>query len=265
VQAVTDAATSLTGAAFGAFFYSVLDEQGGSYAVYTLSGVPREAFAKFPMPRNTAVFGPTFTGQDVVRVDDITQDPRYGHNSPHRGMPHGHLPVRSYLAAPVISRSGEVVGGLFLGHEKAGIFDERAEMLALGLTAQAAVALDNARLFSEAQRWSRALEATNRDLDQFAYVTSHDLQAPLRGISSLASWIEEDLGAALSEPTREKLQLLRGRVKRLEGLIQGILDYSRAGRGEGKRELLAIDKIAANRWSSSRDPSRPRTGASDRK
>lgn len=245
VQAVTDAVTNLTGAAFGAFFYNVLDEQGGSYMLYTLSGVPREAFSSFPMPRNTAVFAPTFRGQGVVRVHDITKDPRYGHNAPHHGMPKGHLPVRSYLAAPVISRSGEVIGGLFLGHDRAGVFDERAETLAVGLAAQAAVALDNARLFAEAQRLIRALETTNRDLDQFAYVTSHDLKAPLRGISSLAAWIEEDLGVDLADGTREMLQLLRGRVKRLEALIQGILDYSRAGRSDGKREMLALDKVVS--------------------
>jgi signal transduction histidine kinase len=89
--------------------------------------VPREAFASFPMPRNTAVFGPTFRGEGTVRSDDITRDPRYGGNPPHRGMPEGHLPVRSYLAVPVVSRSGEVLGGLFFGHPEPGVFAERAE------------------------------------------------------------------------------------------------------------------------------------------
>jgi PAS domain S-box-containing protein len=152
VQIVTDAATELTGAAFGSFFYNVLDETGGSYMLYTLSGVPREAFERFPMPRNTAVFGPTFRGEGIVRVDDITQDPRYGHNAPHRGMPEGHLKVRSYLAAPVQSRSGEVVGGLFFGHPEPGMFTERAERIVAGIAAQAAIAIDNARLYEAAQR-----------------------------------------------------------------------------------------------------------------
>ncbi len=62
VQAVTDAATELTTAEFGAFFYNVVDDLGESYTLYTISGVPREAFSKFPMPRNTAVFEPTFKG-----------------------------------------------------------------------------------------------------------------------------------------------------------------------------------------------------------
>ena len=84
-------------------------------------------FAKFGMPRNTEVFAPTFAGEAAVRVDDITKDPRYGKNAPHHGMPKGHLPVRSYLAASVVSRTGEVIGGLFFGHSRPGMFTERSE------------------------------------------------------------------------------------------------------------------------------------------
>ena len=65
VQVVTDTATQLSGAAFGSFFYNVRDAKGGSYMLYTLSGASREAFAKFPMPRNTAVFAPTFNGEGL--------------------------------------------------------------------------------------------------------------------------------------------------------------------------------------------------------
>ena len=92
VQGVTDACTRLCRAAFGAFFYNVVDQRGESYTLYAISGVPREAFANFPMPRNTDLFGPTFRGEGVVRIDDVTQDPRYGHNAPYHGMPPGHLP-----------------------------------------------------------------------------------------------------------------------------------------------------------------------------
>jgi light-regulated signal transduction histidine kinase (bacteriophytochrome) len=75
-----------------------------------------------------------------------------------------------------------------------------------------------------------ALERTNQELDQFAYVASHDLKAPLRGIANLSQWIEEDSGEAFPAESRHKMELLRGRVHRLEGLIDGILEYSRAGR-----------------------------------
>lgn len=152
VQTVTDAGVELTGAEFGAFFYNLVDENGESYTLYALSGAPREAFSGFPSPRNSQVFEPTFRGTGVVRSADITKDPRYGQNPPYNGMPKGHLPVRSYLAVPVVSRSGEVLGGLFFGHKATGVFTERAERLIVGVAAQAAIAIDNARLFQNAQR-----------------------------------------------------------------------------------------------------------------
>jgi signal transduction histidine kinase/DNA-binding response OmpR family regulator len=151
VQTIAETGVKLTGAAFGAFFYNVVNE-GERYTLYTLAGVPREAFSSFPMPRHTAVFGPTFAGEGIIRSADITRDPRYGNNAPHHGMPAGHLPVRSYLAVPVKSRTGDVLGGLFFGHPQPGVFDERAEELMGGLAGQAAVAMDNATLFQSAQR-----------------------------------------------------------------------------------------------------------------
>jgi len=152
VQMVTDAGVELSGAQFGAFFYNVLNAAGESYMLYTVSGVDRSEFDKFPMPRNTAIFAPTFGGEGPVRSDDITKDPRYGLSEPYRGMPKGHLPVTSYLAVPVVSRSGEVTGGLFFGHALPGRFTARHEELLVGIAGQAAVAIDNARLFEAAQR-----------------------------------------------------------------------------------------------------------------
>src|SRR5204863_1723680 len=138
-----------------------------------LSGVPREAFAKFPMPRMTEVFGPTFRGEGVVRVDDITRDGRYGHSAPYHGMPKGHLPVRSYLAVPVVSRSGEVLGGLFFGHPEVARFSERHERIIAGLAAQAAIAMDNARLYKAEQVAREAAETASRTKDDFLATLSH--------------------------------------------------------------------------------------------
>ncbi|WP_329045473.1 SpoIIE family protein phosphatase [Amycolatopsis sp. NBC_01488] len=148
VQDATDAATRATGAEFGAFLYNLIDEFGESYTLYTLSGVPREAFERFPMPRNTEVFAPTFDGAGTVRSPDITRDPRFGKNAPHHGMPEGHLPVCSYLAVSVISpTTGEVLGGFFFGHPRPDRFTARHEYLAEGIAAYSAIALDNARLY----------------------------------------------------------------------------------------------------------------------
>lgn len=173
VQIVTDAGVELSGAQFGAFFYNVLNEAGESYMLYTLSGAPAEAFAKFPMPRNTEIFAPTFRGEGIVRSADITKDPRYGKNHPHKGMPEGHLPVRSYLAVPVTSRTGEVIGGLFFGHAQTDVFNDRSERGLSGLAAEAAVAIDNVRLTQAAQseiaerkRAQEALHSLNESLEQ---------------------------------------------------------------------------------------------------
>ncbi|MEO6581397.1 MAG: PAS domain S-box protein [Sphingomicrobium sp.] len=151
VQMVTDAGVELTGAHFGAFFYNVLNDEGGSYMLYALSGADPSQF-DFGMPRATAVFQPTFAGEGVIRSSNITEDPRYGLSEPHFGMPKGHLPVVSHLAIPVISRTGEVLGGLFFGHPEVGRFTERHERLMVGIAAQAAVGIDNARLYQAAQK-----------------------------------------------------------------------------------------------------------------
>ena len=172
VQMVTDAGVDLTGAQFGAFFYNVTDDAGESYMLYTLSGADRSQFERFGMPRNTKVFGPTFAGEGIVRSDNIQKDPRYGQNPPHKGQPEGHLPVVSYLAVPVVSRTGEVIGGLFFGHPEPARFTEQHELLMEGIAAQAAIAMDNARLFGEAQREieqrisaEQALTALNETLE----------------------------------------------------------------------------------------------------
>jgi PAS domain S-box-containing protein len=158
VQLVTDAGVELTAAEFGAFFYSNVNEKGESLLLYTVSGVPADTFSKFPMPRNTEIFAPTMSGAVIVRSGDITKDPRYGRMEPHHGMPKGHLPVRSYLAVPVVSRGGTIIGALFFGHSRTDIFTERSERWLVGLAGEAAVAIDNSMLTQELRNLNATLE-----------------------------------------------------------------------------------------------------------
>ena len=152
VQIVIDAGREISGAQLGAFFYNVKGETGESLLLYALSGAPDNAFEKFPMPRNTDLFGPTFRGEGVIRIGDVLTDPRYGKNPPHDGMPKGHPPVRSYLSIPVTSRSGKVIGGLFFGHPQPNVFTVEAESIVTAIAAQASVAFDNANLYQTVQR-----------------------------------------------------------------------------------------------------------------
>ncbi len=166
VQAVTDAAVELTGAKFGAFFYDALDESGESDTLYAVSGISREAFADFPMPGDTKRFDPALWGNGIVRSGDITLDPRFGQRQTCHGAPSGDLPVRSYLAVPVMSNSGEVSGGLFFGHPDANVFNARDELIVGGIAAQAAIGIDNARLYRASRQAQESLRMLNETLEQ---------------------------------------------------------------------------------------------------
>jgi signal transduction histidine kinase len=257
VQVVTDESTKLVGAQFGAFFYNVLDERGESYTLYTLSGVPREAFSTFPMPRNTAVFEPTFRGAGVVRSDDITKDPRYGHNAPHHGMPKGHLPVRAYLAVPVLSRGREVLGGLFFGHEQTGVFSERHERLIVGIAGWASVAMENARLY-EAQvrareQLERALEEAyearaeaeraNLAKSQFLAAMSHELRTPLNAIQGHVQLLELGLRGPVTEEQKETLARVQRSQRVLQSLINDVLNFARLEAGRVEYEIHSVDVL----------------------
>jgi len=87
------------------------------------------------------------------------------------------------------------------------------------------------------------LQKRNYELDQFAYIVSHDLKAPLRAISNLSEWIEEDLNGQIPQENQDQLQLMRQRVRRMESLINGLLEYSRVGRRSSTIELVSMPEL----------------------
>jgi PAS domain S-box-containing protein len=233
VQKVTDAATELTRAEFGAFFYNVVDPQSGdAYMLYTLSGVPKEAFAGFPQPRATAIFGPTFRGEGVVRLDDVTKDPRYGRSAPYYGMPAGHLPVRSYLAVPVKGVSGEVLGGLFFGHSAVGVFTAQHEQLVLGVAAWASVALENSRLYM-------ASREADRLKDEFLAVLSHELRTPLNAILGYTRLLRG--GILTGEKAERGLETLERNATSLTQIVEDVLDVSRIVSGKIRLDVQPVE------------------------
>jgi PAS domain S-box-containing protein len=258
VQAVTDAAREISGAAFGAFFYNVTSEGQPSYSLFSLSGATREAFAKFPMPRATGVFGPTYRGEGIVRSDDIRADPRYGKTPPHFGMPEGHPPVRSYLGVPVISRTGEVIGALFFGHPEPGVFTERSEGLVAAIASQAAIAMDNAKLFQElrdrqaelnrlasereqflaSERAARSeAEHLSHMKDEFLATLSHELRTPLNAIQG---WTTVLLQTQRSREDTQALQTIDRNVRAQARIIDDLLDMSRIVSGKIHLEVQPL-------------------------
>ncbi|NIE73673.1 PAS domain-containing protein [Pantoea sp. Ap-967] len=247
VQNLTDAAMALTGAAFGSYFANEVDETGAHLKLYTLSGADRAAFEKLGHPRATPVFAPTFRNEGVVRSLDILTDPRYGQFKPHHGMPKGHLPVRSYLAISVVSRTGDVLGGLFFGHPEPNRFTEQHEQLIVSLAAQAAVAIDNAQLYRQVQQAKATLEERVAQrteelyqanealrqaqkmeaLGQLTGGIAHDFNNILAGILGSADLLSRRLKQGKADSSERLLNGIQVSAKRAASLTQRLLAFSR--------------------------------------
>jgi PAS domain S-box-containing protein len=154
-QATTDAGLQLCGAQYGVCFYNVTNALGENRLLHTLSGLSGnepEHFAGFAMRWNARLFD----GTGIVRSGDITRDQRHARNAPYK------LPVRSYLAVPVRASSGELLGGLFYGHEQTDVFTQEAEELVATIAAQAAIAIENVCLREQLTRQIQDLGEAER-------------------------------------------------------------------------------------------------------
>lgn len=181
------------------------------------------------------------------------------------------LGLKSYMIVPLIAR-GQTLGAItFVTAESSRRYDVSDLAFAEDLARRAALALTNSHLFEAVQQelaerkraedvlhqraedlsqtmrilaqTTAVLEKRNQELDQFAYVISHDLKAPLRAIANLSEWLEEDIEEQLTPETQHQMNLLRGRVHRMEALIDGLLQYSRVGRVETDLETVAIASL----------------------
>jgi PAS domain S-box-containing protein len=233
LQKVTDIATELTHAEVGAFFYNVVDPETGDLSMlHTISGVSRDALANVPPPPTSAILAPVFRGAGPIRLDDVTRDPRYEQSSGYFGMAPGGLPVRSYLAVPVKGIGGQVYGGLFFGHSQAGIFDEQHERLAAGIAAWASVALENARLYADAQQ-------ANRMKDEFLAVLSHELRTPLNAIVGYVRLLRG--GILIGEKAERGLETLERNALWLSQIVEDVLDVSRIIAGKIRLDVQPVE------------------------
>jgi PAS domain S-box-containing protein len=253
LQAVTDVATELTDARIGAFFYKSKDEQGEPLMLCTFAGPAREEFEQNGMPSDMPLFGPTFAGDGIIRSDDICVDPRYRQLDLQHSKSPDELQVRSYLAAPVRSRMGEVIGGLLFGHPEAGVFTEATERLVAGLASQAGVAIDNARLYEnlktaaeerehllQAERSARSeAERLNLLKDEFLATLSHELRTPLNAILGWSQLLGR--GDASEEDLQEGLETIERNARAQTQLIEDLLDMSRIVSGRIRLDVQPTD------------------------
>jgi PAS domain S-box-containing protein len=249
LQAVTDAATRIAGARHGAFLYHPQEHgnSGNLFSLFTVSSASPAEFEAFGDAGSSGLFAPGIAGPGVLRSDDILFDARF------QSLPNAHPPLRSYLAVPVVAHSGEALGTMFFGHPEPGVFSERTERIVRGIAAQAAVAIDNARLYEAAQRaaderkvlleserLARAeAERVSNMKDEFLATLSHELRTPLSAILGWAQVLRR--GSRDQNDLQRGLQTIERNARSQAQLIEDLLDMSRITSG---KVLLDMQTVA---------------------
>lgn len=253
LQELTDAATSISGARFGAFFY-----QAEGAIQHTLSRDAPPGFASFGEPRATALLGPGGRGKGAVRSGDLAAAAidADGRPAPAPAAAPGQPAVRSYLAVPVALSSGVVIGCLFFGHPEPDMFTERTERIIGGVAAQAAIAIDNARLYEatqqaaeerkvllDSERQARAeAERTSQMKDEFLATLSHELRTPLTAILGWAQVLRR--GSRDQADLHRGLQTIERNARAQAQLIEDLLDMSSIASGKVQLEMLSLSPAA---------------------
>jgi PAS domain S-box-containing protein len=248
----TDAAAGISSARFAAFFYHGPAGTGRLFTLYTMAGATPAGFQSFGEPQAMALFGPSLQGAGPVRSPDITHEAK-GPVGSYFGLTVGHPAVRSYLAVPVIARSGEILGSMFFGHPEAGVFTERTERIVAGIAAQAAIAIDNSRLYEAAQqaaderkvllereREARAeAERTSQMKDEFLATLSHELRTPLSAILGWAQVLRR--GGRDGADLSRGLETIERNARAQAQLIEDLLDMSRIQSGKVLLDMQVLN------------------------
>ncbi|MEO8022390.1 response regulator [Polaromonas sp.] len=266
-QAVIDAATEISGAKVGAFFYSTAAHRDKGFSLQAVAGMAMEDFDTCGLPRSGALFDLTLSGAPLIHLDDMQKDPRHEALTPTETGARKPAVIRSYLAVPVASGSAEVIGGLFFGHPDTGVFDERAERLVTGIAAQAGVSIDNARLYEvarqaaeerekllDSERAARSeAEHMSRMKDEFLAMLAHELRNPLAPLRNSVEILRR--GSAGSLELEETRAIMDRQIAHMTRLVDDLLDVNRISRGKLD---LRLEKISlADALRSAVETSRP--------
>lgn len=245
MQAVTDAATQISGAEFGALFHCGGDP--GALSLYTLSGLSRAEFdQRFGDICTQPLFEPALRAEGVVWIGNVQDEQSLDESSRRFCEPARSARVCSYLAVPLILRSGQAVGSLLVGHHLPDVFSERSECLIATIAAQAAIAIDNARLYEEAKRAISAerdaraeVERVSLMKDEFLATLSHELRTPLNAV---LGWAEMLLArAAPGTDVRRGLESISRNAHAQSQLIDDLLDMNRIISGKIRLDVQSAD------------------------
>jgi PAS domain S-box-containing protein len=248
-QTVTEAATQLIEAAYGAFYLYASDLETNATLPFSCVGASQQAFENSCFRRGSALFESTFQGGKSIRSSDITNDLEYRQFTDGLSDGDQELSIRSYLAVAVVSRSGDTIGGLFFGHPDANVFTARDERIIAGVAAQAAVAIDNARLYQavkraaaerenllQAERFARTeAERVSLMKDEFLATLSHELRTPLNAILGWSQLLAT--GKVEGEDLIQGLETIQRNARAQAQLIEDLLDMSRIISGKIRLEI----------------------------
>lgn len=227
LQEITDAATSISGARYGALFYQVTNRAGAATMLHTLSSGAEDVFSQHGLSSAA-----DFSDASVLRYDDLPQHPQRPQ----------YPRVRSFLSVPLALRGGAVIGRLLFGHPEPGMFSERTQRIIGGIAAQAAVAIDNARLY-ESERQARAEAERNSQLkDEFLSTLSHELRTPLTAILGWAQVLRR--GSRDQDDLNRGLQTIERNARAQAQLIEDLLDMSAIASGKVRLEMQPLSPAA---------------------
>lgn len=262
VQSVTEAGREVAGTCYGAF-YSQIGRESTQLVLHSIAGAAWSDAESIGLPQTTAVFESVPKGDAAVRLSG--ENPAFGRP----------LPAGEWIALPVISRSGEVLGGMLFGGEGQGRCDEETERILAAIAAQAAMAIDNAKLYhavereltekrraeadlltaqtqlqahaslleQKVQERTQSLREAITQMEEFSYTVSHDLRAPLRAMNTYAQALVEDYGPALDGTARHYLERIQRSSQRMEKLTHDVLTYSRLARSEIQLTTVDLDAL----------------------
>jgi signal transduction histidine kinase len=243
-RSIFDSCKNLIGATAG--YIAMISEDGANNEVLFLEsgGLPCSVDPNLPMPIR-GLRGEVYKTGNALYNNDFTSSEWI------KFLPGGHVTIQNVLFAP-LAVGGKIVGLLGIANKPGGFTDNDAR-IASAFGELASVAFLNSRTLESLEKTEQRqaeliveLEVINRELNDFAHIVSHDLKAPLRAISSLATWIATDYRDMLDLKGKEHINLLLNRVSRMHSLIDGILRYSRAGRIREEKTEIDLNDLIKN-------------------
>ncbi len=230
LQQIVDICTEITDSEFGVFFYQV-DDHNETLVMHATS------IKNYYYIESVIDSWPQYTILDVLRIDDASESKEV---LMPEGMAIGKHPVRSFLAVPVKSRNGVVIGTLYFGHTKAGMFQEHEVEITKGIAAQAAIALDNSQLFEAISNKNEELIKINNDLDNFVYTASHDLKAPVLNIEGLVYVLTKALEEGKIDKAEKMIEMIKISILKFKETIQALTEVAKTNKNIDD-EVVKVD------------------------